>query len=153
MNNNLIINTLSKKNNGAFFNLTYCTDLPLTAQAKRDGITAIKITRGTYRKGIGYANMKSVQEKVANGKVLTHVLPWGEWVPEHEGVLISHNGKTFLRLYMTPNKPKSEYMLNGKVVTRAEMETAGVIQPSYWKKTGDTPDCITINTANVQEIV
>ena len=152
MNTNFIINTLATKNNGAFFRISYCTDLPLTASAKRTGITAIKLTVSTVRKGIAYDNMKSVQAKVEQGKELTHILPWGSWKSGYKGLIIEHKEKTYLRLYSSPNKSKSKYFLNGVEVTKEQMKNANVVQNSYWNKPDTIPDCITVNTANVQEI-
>ncbi len=153
MNTNLIINTLSRKNNGAFFRISYCTDLPLTAASKRAGITAIKFTTATVRKGINYENMKSVQMKVEHeGKVLTHELPWGEWRKNFEGLIIDHKEKTYLRLYSSPNATKSKYILNGIEVTKEQMIASGAVQKSYWNKPASQPDCITVNCANIQEI-
>ena len=152
MNTNFIINTLATKNNGAFFRISYCTDLPLCAAAKRTGITAIKFTVATVRKGIAYDNMKSVQAKVEQGKELTHELPWGSWKVGSEGLIIEHKEKTYLRLYSSPNKSKSKFFLNGVEVTKEQMKNANVVQNSYWNKPDTIPDCITVNTANVQEI-
>lgn len=152
MNTNLLINTLNTKQNGSFFKIAYFTDLPITAKAKREGITAIKYTVATARKEIDYDKMKSVQAKVEQGKVLTHELPWGVWQRGHEGLIIEHKEKTYLRLYSSPNKTKSEYFLNGTAVTREQMKMAGVVQNSYWNKPDSIPDCITVNTANIQTI-
>lgn len=151
MNTNMIINKLSTKRNGQFFNISYVSDLPMTAKAKREGIIALKITKATVRKGISYKNMKSVQEKLGNRINEPLELPWGIWVPEHKGLLIEHKGKTYLRLYNSPNKNKSVYLVNGKEVPLDELKSMGIVQNSYWNKTGK-PDCLTVNTANIEEI-
>ena len=152
MNTNLIINTLATKNNGAFFRISYCTDLPLCAAAKRTGITAIKFTVATVRKGIAYDNMKSVQAKVEQGKELTHELPFGVWRAGYEGLIIDHKEKSYLRLYSSPNKTNSKYILNGVEVTKEQMINSGVVQKSYWNKSSIKPDCISVSCANIQEI-
>lgn len=151
MNTNMIINKLSTKRNGQFFNISYVSDLPMTAKAKREGIIALKITKATVRKGISYKNMKSVQEKLGDRINEPLELPWGIWVPEHKGLLIEHKGKTYLRLYNSPNKNKSVYLVNGKEVPLDELKSMGIVQNSYWNKTGK-PDCLTVNTANIEEI-
>lgn len=151
MNTNMIINKLSTKRNGQFFNISYVSDLPMTAKAKREGIVALKITKATVRKGISYKNMKSVQERLGD-RINEHLeLPWGSWVPEHRGLLIEHKGKTYLRLYNSPNKNKSVYLVNGKEVSLDELKSMGIVQNSYWNKTGK-PDCLTVNTANIEKI-
>ena len=151
MNTSMIINKLSTKRNGQFFNISYVSDLPMTAKAKREGIVALKITKATVRKGISYKNMKSVQERLGDRINEPLDLPWGSWVPEHRGLLIEHKGKTYLRLYNSPNKNKSVYLVNGKEVSLDELKSMGIVQNSYWNKTGK-PDCLTVNTANIEEI-
>ena len=151
MNTNMIINKLSTKRNGQFFNISYVSDLPMTAKAKREGIVALKITKATVRKGISYKNMKSVQERLGDRINEPLELPWGIWVPEHKGLLIEHKGKIYLRLYSSPNKNKSVYLVNGKEVSLDELKSMGVVQNSYWNKSGK-PDCLTVNTANIEEI-
>lgn len=151
MNTNMIINKLSTKRNGQFFNISYVSDLPMTAKAKREGIVALKITKATVRKGISYKNMKSVQERLGDRINEPLELPWGIWVPEHKGLLIEHKGKTYLRLYNSPNKNKSVYLVNGKEIALDELKSMGIVQNSYWNKTGK-PDCLTVNTANIEEI-
>lgn len=76
MNTNMIINKLSTKRNGQFFNISYVSDLPMTAKAKREGIVALKITKATVRKGISYKNMKSVQERLGDRINEPLDLPW-----------------------------------------------------------------------------
>lgn len=151
MNTNMIINKLSTKRNGQFFNISYVSDLPMTAKAKREGIVALKITKATVRKGISYKNMKSVQERLGDRINEPLELPWGIWVPEHKGLLIEHKGKIYLRLYSSPNKNKSVYLVNGKEVSLDELKSMGIVQNSYWNKSGK-PDCLTVNTANIEEI-
>lgn len=151
MNTNMIINKLSTKRNGQFFNISYVSDLPMTAKAKREGIVALKITKATVRKGISYKNMKSVQERLGDRINEPLDLPWGSWIPEHRGLLIEHKGKTYLRLYNSPNKNKSIYLVNGKEISLDELKSMGIVQNSYWNKTGK-PDCLTVNTANIEEI-
>ena len=151
MNTNYLINSLSKKNNGAFFKISYITDVPMTAQAKRDGNVVIKYTTTTVRKEIDYDKMKSVQAKVEQGKVLTHELPWGHWMAGHEGLLIEHKDKIYVRLYNSPNKPKSDFFLNGKLIEKEKLKTLGLVLNSYWNK-NEAFDCITVNTGNIQEI-
>ena len=66
-------------------------------------------------------------------------------------MLIEHKGKIYLRLYSSPNKNKSVYLVNGKEVSLDELKSMGIVQNSYWNKTGK-PDCLTVNTANIEEI-
>lgn len=153
MNTNAIIMKLNNKNNGQFFKISWMSDVPITASAKAHGQVVYKYTTGTVRKGINYANQKSVQMKVQNeGKVLTHELPWGHYVEGYEGLLIEHKGKTYVRLYTTPNKFKSQFFLNGRPIEREELKKLGIVQNSYWNKPDGYADALTVNTANIQEI-
>ena len=112
MNTNAIIMKLNNKNNGQFFKISWMSDVPITASAKARGQVVYKYTTGTVRKGINYANQKSVQMKVQNeGKVLTHELPWGHWMEGHEGLLIEHKGKTYVRATATDGSKKFKRIL------------------------------------------
>lgn len=152
MNFNAIITKLNAKKNGQFFKISWMSDVPMTAGAKREGHVVYKYTTGTCRKGINYTHQKSVQMKVEKeGKQLSHELPWGNWHPEHKGLIIEHNGKTYVRLYNTPNKFKSDFFYDGKPISKEELMSLGVVQNSYWKRNGEA-DAFTVNTANIQEI-
>ena len=63
MNTNMIINKLSTKQNGSFFNIEVVTDVPLCAAAKRNGHNCYKKSLMNVRKGISYKKMKAVREK------------------------------------------------------------------------------------------
>lgn len=151
MNTNALIAKLSNIHNGTFFKVTWMTDVPCTAAAKRAGNVVYKFTSCVVRKGIRYVNQKSVQMKVEHGKELTHELPWGNWMEGHEGLLIEHKGKTYVRLYPAMNVAKVQYYLGGRPIDKNELMNMGIVQKSYWNKTGK-PDALTVNTANIQDI-
>lgn len=152
MNTNMIIARLSKKNKGQFFKMSYISDVPVTAQAKRDGVTVMKYTTGTMRWGLNYSNLKSVKAKQSESPVPSeHKLSWGEWDPRHKGLIINHKNKQYVRLYTSPNKNKSTFYLNGRPIEVEDLKKLGVVQNSYWNKTG-SPDCLTIFSGNIQEI-
>jgi hypothetical protein len=138
-----IITKLSKIQNGAFIKVRYATTLPVRAASKRAGVTCFKITDATLRKGIGYANQKSVIEKVKRGELtLHHELPWGEWHPDFKGLIIIKDGKNYVRFYPTPNKPKSRFFLNGEEVSYEKLKSSGHIQKSYFNRASDEkPPC------------
>lgn len=157
MNINMIIAKLANKNKGSFFKCEWIGDLPVKTAYKKQGIVAHKETHATVRYGIRYANMKSVQQKVVEGKNLTHELSWGLWVPGKEGILIQHTNKVgetnlYLRLYTTPNKAKVQYYVNGKPISKDELIKLGYVQDSYWKKNNENIDCFTVNVTNIKEI-
>lgn len=151
MNTNFLINKLSNKRNGQFFKISWCTDVPVTAQAKKDGTVVLKYTHTTMRKGVSYKNLKTTKQKIADGKNITGQLAWGEWHPNFPGLIIQHKGQDYVRLYTTPNKPKSTYFLNGKPIEVDKLKTMGVVKASYFDKS-EPVDCITIKVANVQDI-
>lgn len=152
MNINMLIDKLKEKQNGSFFNITWVTDLPLTSQAKAMGITCYKDTLASVRKGIKYQNQKSVQAKVEQGKVLEHELPWGKWSDKYPGVIIEHKNNYYARFYLTPNKFKSVYYLNGVEISKVNLQKTGVVLPSYWKK-DERPDAITVKVENIREVL
>lgn len=154
MNLNAIINKLYEKKNGSFFKVRYSSDLPLTAEAKRNGITAYKISEATVRKGVKYVNMKSVQAKVEAGYQLTHQLPWGNWHPDYEGLVIQHKDVDYIRFATSPNKNKSIYILNGEAVSYETLKNSGYIQKSWLVKaeSGEKAEVLTIKADNIMHI-
>lgn len=158
MNTNLLICKLNTKRNGQFFKMSWCTDVPLTAQAKKDGVTVLKYTTTTVRKGINYANIKNVKDKVAKGEMSSeHKLAWGQWKAGFKGLIIEHTDKKgvykeYVRLYATPNKPQINWFLNGRPISKEELIAKGVVPSSYWNKSNEKTECFTICTANIQDI-
>lgn len=140
-----LMNKLNTKHNGTFFKVSIKSKLPLKGYGYSD--TVEKVVTMTVRKGIDYKAQKSVKEKVENGKVLTHTLPWGKWIKGFEGLFIEHNGTEYVRLYCSPNKSEAKYFLNGKEVKKEAIEW--MVRPSYWKH-GDKPDAMTVRTENVE---
>lgn len=64
-------------------------------------------------------------------------LPWGEWVEGYEGIVISHKGKTYLRMTILPNTTaKPTYMVDGRVATDEELAVIKTFlqEPSYSNK-------------------
>ena len=147
-----IMNKLQNKQRGSYFRIDWLSDVPITAQAKREGHTVLKYSHNTCRYGIRYKNLKSVQEKIANGKEVTGELPWGQFVPGYEGILIEHKGKHYIRLYTSPNKSQVTYFLNGRPIEPDELQKKGIVQNSYWNKGKEPLDCMTVKCENLQDI-
>lgn len=152
MNTNMILQTLKTINKGQWFKLSYVSDLPLTAQARRDGYVVYKRCSMTARYGIQYRNIAKVQERFEDKADVKHELSWGQWVPGHEGTLIEHKGAKYLRVYTSPNKSKNEYFVNGTAITKEGLMVLGIIQKSYWNRKGTVPDCMTIKVENIETI-
>lgn len=154
MNTNMMMMKLKNIRKGQWFTLRYTSDLPLLASAKRDGYVCYKSTTMTARYGISYANIAKVKDKVSTGELsLKHELSWGSWKPGYEGTLIEHKNQNYLRVYLSPNKSKVEYFVNGEPITKEGLITLGIVQPSYFKKkTESQPDCLTIKVENIESI-
>lgn len=163
MNFNLLINKLNEKKNGQFFKMSWCSDVPTTAQAKREGNIVYKITTGTVRKGIKYSNIASVKAKRMEQGIDPSApkpeLLWGQWNPNHKGLIIDHTNKAgkfaqYVRLYNTPNRPTVEYFLNGKPISKEELMKQNIVLPSYWQKSRENAptECFTVNIANIMAI-
>lgn len=152
MNKNMLIAKLQNKNKGQWMICRWTSDLPIKAIYKKQGVVVNKTTTTTVRVGISYQNMKSVQAKAENGYELKHELNWGVWSTDHPGLLIEHKGNIYLRMYNSPNKPKSVYFLNGKEISKEDLISKGIVQDSYWKKTNESVDCFTVNITNIEEI-
>lgn len=158
MNTNMMLAKLKNKNKGQWFKCFWISDVPIKASAKKGGIVVNKLTEATVRYGIDYKNQKSVQAKMEAGYELKHDLPWGSWRPGLEGVLIDHTNKageqnTYIRLYGSPNKSKVQYFLNGKPIEIEQLKSLGYVQESYWNKSGEKPDCFTVNIRNITGII
>ena len=156
MNTNLLLMKLSTKRNGQYFNMVWASDVKMTASARKQGLQAVKVVTSTVRKGIKYSNMKSVRLSAReNGdnssQVITNSLPWGSWKPGNEGLLIEHNNTNYLRVYSSPNKPKSIYLLNGKEISKENLKRLGIVQESYWST--NLPACFTIKVENIADIL
>lgn len=152
MNIETLLNQVQAKNKGAFFNIEYVNDLPLNAKAKKLGIVATKTVINTVRYGIDYDHQKAVQNKIKNGKELTHELPWGAWStePAEAGLIINHKGNKYIRLYTSPNKPKVEYQVNGIPVSFNELRELDCLVNSFFnKKSTERSDALTINIKNI----
>jgi hypothetical protein len=159
-----LVKQLNAKQNGAWFKIEWTTDLngKMCAAAKRGGNVVAKNVSTTVRKGIRYANMASVRERlISEGKFLVdpldgkvHVFPeelsWGEWV-EGSDVLIKHKEQYYVRLYTSPNKPIIKYFLNGTEISADELRNRGILQPAYWSRE-HINECMTLKVENVDRI-
>ena len=168
-----LIQSLSTKRNGQWFKITWKTEPELNAKAKKDGHKVLKITTSTIRKGIQYSNTKSYKNKMlekayeagvcsnnySNFKQIendTTKLPWGQWKKGYEKLIVEHTNKKdeynqYLRIYTSPNKAKTQYFLNGNLVSKDYLKSLEIVQNSYWNKT-EVTDTMTINIDNVLTI-
>ena len=159
-----LLKELNSKKNGTWFKIEWTTDLngKLCAAAKREGHVVTKEVSTTVRKGIRYANMASVRERlISEGKFLVdpqdgsvHVFPeklsWGEWV-DGSDVLIKHKDQYYVRLYTSPNKPVVQYFLDGVAIAADELKKRGLLQPAYWNRE-NVEECMTLKVESVNKI-
>lgn len=160
MNTTLVMDKLNAKVKGSWFKIRYTSDVTLTASAKRAGHTCYKTTTTTCRFGINYRNLASVKAKVADGTIPADhkfTLPWGQWLPGQEGKFLCHTGKDnkykeYVRLYTSPNKPRCQYYLDGHPISKEALMNTGLVVGSYWKNSDTVVECLTLNTANIEQI-
>jgi hypothetical protein len=159
-----LLKELNSKRNGAWFKIEWTTDLngKLCAAAKREGHVVTKNVSTTVRKGIRYANMASVKERlISEGKfsidpvtnevcVFPDKLAWGEWVGD-SNILIKHKEQYYVRLYTSPNKPIIQYFLDGVKITADELRNKGLLQPAYWTRE-NVEECMTLKVESVNKI-
>lgn len=154
-----LITLMNEIGNGSWFKIKWTSDVPLTAAARKSGIQVFKNTEAQCRKGIAYANQKSVKEKVDAGKVLQG-LPWGTWKEGHEGLLIEHKGNDYVRLYLGPNVPHSTYTvlkqsadgMTEEKMTKEQLVASGYVLPSWANKKSEKPEALTVKVDNVLAI-
>lgn len=159
-----LVKELNAKKNGTWFKIEWTTDLngKMCAAAKRAGHVVTKNVSTTVRKGIRYANMASVRERlISEGKFLvdpetgeSYVFPeklsWGEWV-EGSDILIKHKEQYYVRLYTSPNKPAIQYFLDGVAITANELKNMNILQPAYWTRE-NVEECMTLKIESVNKI-
>ena len=130
MTNQEILNKLAETKNGRYIHLTKKKDLG-------QGITKESDMR--IRIGVAYANMKINENKE------TGSLPWGEWVPGLENLVVSHKGNYYLRITsVNPENLESgadvtatRYIKDGQQISKEE-----VINLIGEKKVSSTPSTV-----------
>jgi hypothetical protein len=159
-----LLKELNSKRNGAWFKIEWTTNLnsKLCAAAKREGHIVTKNVATTVRKGIRYANMATVRQRlISEGKfsvdpetgetcVFPDKLSWGEWV-DGSDVLIKHKEQYYVRLYTSPNKPIIQYFLDGIAITAEELKKRGLLQSAYWTRE-NVEECMTLKVDSVNKI-
>ena len=114
MTNQEILNKLQTIKKGRYISLTKVKDL---------GQGVIKQSNMVIRLGVNFANMK-VNEGRETGS-----LPWGEWVPGLENLVIKHTNKQgetnyYLRVANSyADNTSTAYMLNGEIISKEQALT------------------------------
>lgn len=112
MTNEEILNKVVALKKGAYVKLIKTKDLP-------NGI--VKYTSMIIRVGVDYANMK-----VNKGKEIGK-LPWGQWLKDYEGLVITHKDNYYLRIATTyVHSSISTFKQNGVEISKEQaMEQIG----------------------------
>lgn len=133
-------------NKGSFRVMETCKSLK--TRKTESAHSVVKVSRQTVRFGCRYDNLKAVQEKRESGELpeTNAGLPWGEWL--EEGYLITHKGNVYLRVTSSPNKPKTTYLVDGKVATE-EQARALCLKSEFHE---NTPDCYNVKISNIVTI-
>lgn len=153
MKESVVLNRLKEIPNGRFFKMTWKSEIPVYNKYA-DVYEVTKVTTSTVRKGIQYTNTKAYKTKLYRrmmeecsgtsfitpldfSKKYPNELPWGHYRKGYENVIIDHTNKagefnSYLRLYLTPNKPEIKYYINGKEISKSELQAKGIIKESYW---------------------
>lgn len=154
METKAIIEKLNTIPPGTWFTVEYITTPTLSAAAKKQGVSVRKFTRATLRKGIRYEEQKRVRAKIERGEITpSHKLPYGEWHPEHKGLIIQKEDKEYVRFYPTPNRPKSTYFLNGEPISRGDLEKTGYVIKSYFTRKSSERDALDLKPESIISII
>ena len=127
------IKTLKK---GAYTYAEYKSE-PKPLAAHKDA-KIVKVSKGVYRFGIAYKNIKEVKE---SGKEVGP-LPFGSWEENFENYIVSHtkDEKTtkYLRFYITKHhKTRTQWYLNGEKVSVDKLINGGYISEKAANKKHD----------------
>lgn len=107
----------------------------------KKGVTEcpVKTVSGVFRVGIDYDAVKDVKDGRENGTLPSESagLPWGVWriFPR----LINHKETDYVRLYYASgeggklDRIKSVYTLNGKEISREELQAMGICLASEFR--------------------
>jgi len=133
---------------GQFVKVSFSTEKKPAAAHK--GTILRKETTGVFRAGINFANLKSVQEGIANGeRGDVQPLPWGQWV--RFPYLIEHKGSSYLRLYPAVNgKVVVSYSVNGQSVDKDTF--LSFLTPCEQRRPDEPLECFTVKADNVVSI-
>lgn len=145
MKYDILKKVVTGKQKGSFSSMVWERQLPVKKAYSGHIIT--KRSNGVVRFGVEYDNMKSVQQKRADGILPSENagLTWGEW--SMYPYFIKHKGNTYLRCTESPNnKVQTEYFLDGRKVFKEEISS--MCLKSAFNNHGEM-DCFTVNIDNI----
>lgn len=128
---------LAKRRKGTLLSIEYKSIPTLTAQAKKSGTKLEKYTKTVARFGVNYSNIKAVKEQreldKQNGIVRQQKTIWWNLIDNNTIKEHKENGNKYLTLTTSKlAKPKVKYMLNGKEITKEQLQQSGLVVNSYF---------------------
>ena len=153
MTRNEVIRAIEGIHKGSFTRIVYCTELPLTAQAKKENNELVKHTEKVVRFGVDYYNIaKVIAEEALRTEPKTERSSWCHW--EIENLLAKHNTRDDYYLsFATVNHGShtmNKYFLNGREMSYQEVVDSGLVIPSYFN---NTKDVLAIQKVNINNII
>lgn len=158
-----LIKELSTRRKGTMLRITYKTSPPLTAVAKRDNITVVKIVETTVRWGCAYGNLRSIKAKkaeqerlIASGEIPMKISrdPWWNWKAGQENIIKENVSSDMEYLTVQPitkgGNVRVSYFVNGHETNKTELLGMEIIQKSYWNS--DPIDIYDIKIPNIISI-
>ena len=130
---------LAKRRKGTLLSVEYKTKPTLNAQAKASGVQVEKITSTVARFGVNYSNIKAVKEQreldKQNGVIRQQKTIWWNLIDNNTIKEHKENGNKYLTLTTSKiAKPKVKYLLNGKEITKEQLQEKNVVINSYWNE-------------------
>lgn len=153
MNTKLLQKILSVK--GQNICLTINRPLGLKKKAIAEGHSGTKHSVTKVRLGIAYDAMKDVKDKREDGTLPSEPqpLPWGKWLA-YPFIIQHDNGELYLscKKPSDPNFiPKTEFVLDGKVVSKSELAASGFCKSSELAPSVNR-DTFTLKLSNVVQL-
>lgn len=158
MNEKELMKALENRKRGTMIRVSYISEPPLTALARKSGYKVVKYTATTGRYGVKYSNIKRVIEKeAARTEPKKERASWWNWkVPN---VLQEHktNGTLYFSFATLSKHNNAEGFFrvtypDGKTFSlgKKEVQDMNIVQPSYWN--GEYPEVISVKLENILSI-
>ncbi|MBP3708303.1 MAG: hypothetical protein J6J36_06825 [Clostridia bacterium] len=134
-----ILQELKTRKKGTIISIEYKSNPTLNAVAKKSGILLEKYTITTGRFGVNYSNIKAVKEQreldKQNGVVRQPKTIWWNWLENNTIKEHTTNGNKYLTITTSKlAKPKVKYVLNGKEISKEDLQKQNIVINSYWSE-------------------
>ena len=135
---NEVISKVAGIRGGTMVRISYKTELPIKAAAKKEGIRIVKFVESTVRIGVNYDNIKSVIERKRNNPVSEHKESNYTWIIKNRICANEKTGSKYMRIATVPKNSNTRvnYFIEtpnecifSEILTDSEKE---LVQNSYW---------------------